>query len=276
MATEQLGVEIRTQQNIKWISLRSGFLCETSDKPKVEFVEASTKNKSGEVFNFYAKNYKNITGYITNIRKHSHDFKNGGSQTGWNVTIDTTKEIYTLFVSTKERPYANLMTVLLNINFNDPVRFTAFVDKRDQNMPKKVLLLYQGGEKPVQPKYQEKWLSRTLLKKLGANKVSREKGEAEIPLTEDEKKKLVLLPDGTVDNTYPYVTQNADEKSWSFDAWHNFLVDKMEEVVIPACQLAEDSRKAIRVMDQEASIETHEDSIPEFSGPPMDDDDIPF
>lgn len=234
---EKIGIEEAKSNNVKYLTLRTGKICETyreydESRQKDGFVPAQTKNKAGEITEFFAKNYDKLTGYVDNIKKASRDLPSGATITSYNIRINIGEDVkYILSVGTQERPYHRMLSVLGNINFNEPVRFQAFMDKRDPNNEQKVLLMYQGGDKPVQPKYRERWLSQLIAKKIKDG----------IELTEEELSKLFLDKKGKPSLDYPYIKQKKDLK-WSFDDWGEYIEEKVEEEVIPAVKAAAEER----------------------------------
>lgn len=270
----ELGAKEKTTQNVKFIGLRTGYLSETSKEPKSGFLPATTKNKSGTEYHFFAKNYEEIVGYITDVRWHSHELPEGGSIDGWNITIDTTKDVFVFGLMSKDKPYTRGMSVLLNIDFTQPVRFVAFLDKRGTS-PKKVLLMYQDGEKPVQPKFAEKWLSRELMARL---KDLKENPKTALPLDERDEKNIERDEKGVPDNSYPYIRQNLDKK-WSFDAWTNFLMEQVTDNVLPAVEAANNARPAFERQPSNDVIEDDDNyngDVDMDNAPMASDDEIPF
>lgn len=274
------GADESQASNRIFVNLRLGRITQTwkpknpNDPPPPGFSPQQTKTKDGRVNHFTAKTFDHITGFVNDIRWHTHKLADGTLLAGWNITIDAAdKGVFVLGVNTNERPYQRLMNCLLSVDFTQTVRFIGFMGKNPKTeQPQRVLLLTQGldpeTKKPIwiQPVHQEKWLSRLLIQKL------REK----IPLTEHEEGNVSRMKDGSFNKDYPYIVQNANE-SWSFDAWNNFLHEQMEEFVIPNVQTAAEDR-GNRIPP--ASVPTDDvPDMPEFAGTaPADDDDmeIPF
>lgn len=267
MAQEELGAQESQGLNRMFVNLRIGKIAQTSNTQFDGFVPAQTKNKSGDITSFFAKPYDKITGYVTDIRWHTHKLADGTVLKSWNITIDTTEQVFVLGVSAKDRPFQRAMNTFLNIDFNNPVRFVGFMGEYE-GKPQKVLLMYQGGEKPVQPMYQERWLSRLIINKL--------KEGAE--LTEKEEKNVKRMSGGKFDKDYPYIVENADG-GWSLDAWNNFLFNKIHDEVIPNVQAANERRGTSPANGSEEAKEAAAIAGDEFAGPrsaAANDDDIPF
>ena len=271
------GADESQASNRIFVNLRLGRITQTW-KPKTEnelpppgYRPESTKNKSGVVNHFIAKTFGHITGFVNDIRWHTHKLQDGTMLSGWNITVDTgEKGVFVLGVSTNERPYQRLMNCLLAVDFTKTVRFVGFMGKHPKTeKPQRVLLITQSldpeTKKPIwiQPVHQEKWLSRLLIQKL------REK----MPLTEYEEGNVSRMKDGSFNKDYPYIVQNVNE-SWSFDTWNNFLHEQMEEFVIPNVQVAAEER-GNRMPPAMVPTEDVPD-MPEFAGPAPEDDDIPF
>ncbi|MGE3953528.1 MAG: hypothetical protein AB7F88_19765 [Pyrinomonadaceae bacterium] len=269
------GAEESSSVHRIFVNLRAGKIGQTSDKPIEGYREFTNVNKAGQEFKFYAKTYDHLTGFVDDIRWHTHKLQDGTVLSGWNITIDTGAQgTFVLGVSTKDRPFQQLMNCLVNVDFGRTVRFVGFWGKNQFNdRPQKVLLLSQGldpaTKKPiwVQPAHEQKWLSRLLIQKLKEG----------VPLTEQEERNVSRMHDGKFNKEYPYIVQNADE-SWSFDTWNNFLHEQMDELVIPACKFAYDERANGSRLESAAGID--ESDLPDFAGPtpaaPASDDDIPF
>ncbi len=272
-----LGAEESQGSNRIYVSLRTGKICQTdSKKQPAGFKPAQTQNKDKTINNFFAKEYDHLTGYVTDVRWHTHKLNDGTVLSGWNVTIDTTKEVYVLQVSTNDRPFERFMNVMLAVDFEKPVRFVAFMGKHKQTgHPQKVLLLTQqmnADGKPIwlQPITPEKWLSRGIINKLKQN----------LALTEAEENNISRMADGTFNKEYPYIVQGLDEK-WSMDAWRNFLLEQVHEFVIPNVQAANAARGVISHSESSSQPSADvplEDDSSVISGPPIGsaDDDIPF
>jgi hypothetical protein len=94
----ELGAAEARASNAKFVNLRIGKIAQTSKDPQVGFSPAKTVNKSGTENHFFAKPYDHITGYIDEIRWHEHTLKDGTVLTGWNVAINTGKDLYILSV----------------------------------------------------------------------------------------------------------------------------------------------------------------------------------
>lgn len=225
-----------------WLSLRTGRLCLTSSDELPGYKPAYTENKSGEKTHFFAKEFESVAAYVDDMRWHVKEFDNGAKTSGWNIALNTgdSETSFMFTISDKERPFNRLMSALASCDFTQPVKLVGFKG-RDGN---KVLLVYQDdtpGAKPVSPKYQERWLSQDLIKKLKAGQ----------PLSDDEKQRFAydaagnIVPRMTYDDTtgelsktgFPYITQSPDGK-WSTAVWTVFLKEKMEQDVIPAIKAA--------------------------------------
>ncbi len=265
-----LGAEEAKGEGRIFVNLRIGKIAQTSNEPREGFKPASTKNKDGSVNNFFAKSYEKITGYVTDIRWHTHTLRDGTVLAGWNITIDTTNEVFVLGVNKNDRPYQRVMNTLLNVDFERPVMFVGFMGKDKQDRPQKVLLLSQElgeNKKPcwLQAYHEEKWLSRIIIDKLKQG----------VGLTEQEERQVSRDQNGNFSKEYPYIVQGADGK-WSWDVWNNFLYEQMTDRVIPEVERIASERGAIA---RDSAV----DDLPaeEFSGPmsgpgPAYDDDIPF
>lgn len=240
----------------QYVSMRIGSLCLTSKEPMEGYEPAKTVNKSGTEYHFFAKRLPFLTGYIEDINLNQTEF-DGKTLTSWNLVLDVGRdEEWVISIKEGERPFTRLMSTLCNIDFRQPVKFVGFTG-RDKN---KVLLLYQddvdevtGKEKPVQAKYPERWMSTELADKIKSGVELSERDEWNV--ARDEK--------GNIDSTYPYITQSAVTGKWSFDRWNDFLFQKMQEDVIPACQRAAEARANVPA---DNAIE----------GEVIEDDDIPF
>lgn len=270
-----LGAEESQGSNRIFVNLRTGKIAQTSNSEIAGFKPSTTKNKDGTVNHFFAKEFDKITGYITDIRWHTHKLQDGTTLMGWNVTIDTTKEVYVLGVSSNDRPFQRFMNVCLAVDFEKPVMFVAFMGKHKvTDQPQKVLLLSQGmnpeTNKPIwiQPVHEEKWLSRTIIDKL-------KHGD---DLTEAEERNVSRNKDGSFNKEFPYIHEKIDGK-WSFDNWDEFLHEQMKEFVIPNVAAANQLRGA---MTHTGPASIGNDIPEEYDGPPTappssdPNDDIPF
>lgn len=271
-----LGAEESQGSNRIYVSLRTGKICQHRKDPLDGYKPAQTKNKDGTINNFFAKEYDHITGFVTDVRWHTHKLPDGTVLSGWNVTIDTTKEVYVLQVSSNDRPFERFMNVLLNVDFEKPVMFVAFMGKNKKTeAPQKVLLLSQElspeTNKAVwlQPVLEEKWLSRPVINKCKQG----------LPLVEEEERQVSRNQDGSVNWQYPYIVQGVDEK-WSIDAWRNHLMEHVQEHVIPNVEAANKARGVINHSGSSTSITNDmpiEEDVATVTGPPQPpDDDIPF
>ncbi len=269
----QLGAEESTGLNRTYVNLRIGKIAQTSNTQLAGFVPAQTKNKAGQITSFYARPYDKITGYVTDIRWHTHTLADGTVLTGWNITIDTTKEVFVLGLGSKDRPFERVMNTLINVDFDKPVMFVGFMGKgKNGGAGQKVLLLSQeiGADgKPVwlQPAMGEKWLSRMIIDKL----------KQKVPLTEHEERNVSRMADGSFNKDYPYIVQNVDE-SWSLDTYRNFLHEQMKDIVIPNVQAANNARGPLSSSGSAATIAPDVALEEETAPTPATayDDDIPF
>jgi hypothetical protein len=271
MSRMPLGAEESQNSGRIWVNLRIGKIAQTSNSPVEGFVPAQTENKSGQITNFFAKPYDHITGYVTDIRWHTKEFSDGGTTSGWNITIDTGKEVFVLQLRSTDRPYHRVMNCLISADFDNPIRFVGFLGEY-QGKKQKVLLLSQelnAEGKPVwlEPSYAERWLSRAIIEKLRQG----------LELTEQEEKNVKRTSDGKFDKDYPYIHQKNDGK-WSFDAWDDFLYEKMKSEVIPSV-IEANQKRGVPTPDDD-SIEHQEAAAVAAAGngSPINnsDDDIPF
>jgi len=271
-----LGAEESQAANRIFVNLRIGKIAQTSDKQLEGFKPEQTQNQAGTVYHFFAKSYDHITGYVTDIRWHTHTMKDGTVLKGWNITIDTTSQVYVLGVSSKDRPFQRVMSTLVAVDFEKPVMFVGFMGKhKGSGKPQKVLLLSQergADNKPLwlQPVAEEKWLSRLIINKLKEG----------VELNEYEERNVSRTTDGKFNKDYPYIVENADG-GWSFDTWNNFLHEQMKEFVIPNVQAANEARNAMSStgLENQETFDLPEEAM--MTGPapgasPMPEDDIPF
>lgn len=268
-----LGAPDSVQSNRIFVNLRTGKIAQTSNTQLPGFKSATTKNKDNTFNHFYAKEKDHVTGYVTEIRWHTHKLPDGTMLTGWNVTINTTEEVYVLHIGSNDRPFHRFMACCLNVDFEQPVMFLAFMGKNKEDKPQKVLLLSQefgADNKPIwiKPALEEKWLSRVIIDKL------KEKS----PLTDYDERNVSRNPDGTFNKDYPYIHQKVDGK-WSFDTWDDHLQEAMRNIVIPNVEAADKKRGLISTLSAASA-----DVPDEYTGPPAEstaapygpDDDIPF
>lgn len=266
------GVEESQASNRIFVNLRIGKIAQTSNTEREGFVPAQTKNQAGEVKHFFAKTYDHITGYVTDVRWHTHTLQNGTVLNGWNITIDSGDAgVFVLGVSSKDRPYQRVMSTLVAVDFERPVRFIGFMGQNKKTQqPQKVLLLTQemgADKKPIwlQPVSEEKWLSRSIINKL--------KGGVE--LTDAEERNVSRDKDGKFNKDYPYIVENVDG-SWSFDQWNNFLHEQIYEFVIPNVQAANNARGLAEPATSETSLPMEVAETGPTSGSIPPEDDIPF
>lgn len=278
----ELGAAEARHSNAKFLDLRIGKIAQTSKEQREGFSPATTKNKSGTEHHFFAKPYDSITGYIDDIRWHTHTLQDGTVLTGWNIAINTGNDLYILGVSSNDRPFDGLMNSLCNVDFTQPVKFQGFWGEQKNSQgqktgkKQKVLLMYQTEGDPkafVKGKYEMKWLSQLLVKKL----------KEKIEISEDEKRNLAYKPDGKIDGDYPYIKEKLDGK-WNFDNWREFLMGEMYTYVIPAVEIAKSDRGEISTGtiivedDDDLAIGGRYDAQAPGFNPSEEDDDsqIPF
>lgn len=244
----ELGADLRTLNRRIYVSLRSGRICETSDKELPGYVKRVNYGMNDTPYPFYAKEYDSITGFITDVRWHEHTLDNGNKVTGWKATINTTKEVFVLTISATDRPFTRFMGTLRAVEFAKPVLLKAFKTRnKTTGRDEKFLLLSQ--EKNVDGTFiwlkepeRARWLNRELIdrcKAAAAKKIAPE-------LTEEERDLLCWNEDGTINWQYPYITQKTDGK-WSFDNWTEHLHECMRNEVIPAIAEANTVRGPIEI-----------------------------
>jgi hypothetical protein len=259
----ELGAREARSSNVTFVNLRIGRIAQTANEQLPGFIPAKTVNASGVEHHFFAKPYEDLTGYIDEIRWREHTLTNGTVLTGWNIAINTGGRVFVLEIGSLDRPFEHTMNTLCSVDFSKPVRFVGFLGKgKDGTKKQKVLMLTQSDEEKdwVKGKYEMKFLSQMLVKKL------REKME----LTEDERRNVAYLPDGKIDGNYPYIKEKLDGK-WSFEAWREFLMERIYTDVLPAVDAAKAERG-----------EFHAEAAPtatEYTGIVVDDNDdgeIPF
>lgn len=244
----QIGIEERNGKPKKYLSLRTGRICETSNKQEPGFTPAFTENQAGKKTEFFAREHRALTAYVDNLSWYEKTLDNGTVLKGWQLLLNVGDPDfdYIFSISEKERPFHHFMSSLANCDLAEPIKFLAFKDEHDR----KKLYLYQAeGEKPptIKPKYPERWLNSALLQKLR----EMAKPGNQIKLTDDEKSQLAYGADGRMlgimkydevegqlsDTGYPYIVQKADGK-WNWDAWTEFLKQKVTQDVIPAIKEA--------------------------------------
>lgn len=262
------GVGESRLSNRIYVNLRCGDIAETSNKEREGFTPETTKNQAGTEYNFFAKKYPHLTGYVVDIKWHTHTLPSGTVLTGWNIFIDTGgPKLFVLGIGSQDGPYSRLMATLPGVNFERPVRFVGFMGEY-KNRPSKVLLLSQQQDaagKPIwlQPKTEAKWLSRLIIDKLKQG----------VALTETEEKNVSRDKDGKFNKDYPYIVQKPDGK-WSFDTWESFLFEQMNEFVIPNVLAACEARGYRHNEHSEpAKPEVPADIA---NAPVLPEDDIPF
>lgn len=256
----ELGAAEARASNAKFVNLRIGKIAQTSKDPQEGFSPAKTINKSGTENHFYAKPYDSIAGYVDEIRWHTHTLTDGTILSGWNITVNTGNDLFVLGISSKDRPFTRLMSTLCNVDFNEPIKFVGFMGEYE-GKKQKVLLVKQenaeGVEYNVQPKYEAKFLSTLIVKKL----------KEKVDLTDKEKQNVAYTAEGKIDKDYPYIKEGLDGK-WQFDAWTNFLMERMQEDVIPFVDVTKEGRGDVEFSGEartEAPVVVQDD-----------DDDIPF
>jgi hypothetical protein len=235
--------------------------------PREGFSHRQRTNKSGQVSEFYAKEYDELGGFIDSIWWDTHTLPDGTPLRSWKLLINDGEKEYVLQVGDKENPFNRLMSVLLTVDFTRPVLFKAF-EGRDG---RKVLLIAQDTDedgKPtwLHPLYPERWLSRIIIDKLKQN----------IPLNEKEERNVARTADGKFDRDYAYIVQNIDG-SWSFDTWRNFLMERMQEEVLPNVEEAAKARP--KQTNGFTPGDAYEPDAPPFTGTAaagVDDEEIPF
>jgi len=267
MDNYKLGATETRESNRVYLNLRTGKLSETSKEDKPGFKPFTTKNASGQEYHFFAKTYDDLTAYIKDVQWHEFEYE-GKKIVGWNIILDTFDKEYCLQINSSDRPYQTIMSVLPNVDFTKPVRVVAFLGKSSAGKPQKVLLFTQNllldTREWVKAKYEPKWLSRLL-----ANKV-----KEGVPLSDDEERNVAFLPDGKPDKDFPYIREKSDG-TWSFDAWTDFLLDKMHSEVIPAVKAATENRTAPE-REYSGTDDFDNDFISAGSLGGNDDDEIPF
>jgi hypothetical protein len=254
----ELGAKESSGSNRIYVGLRIGKIAQTLKEPREGFHPAKTVNKAGKETHFFAKAYDELVGYVTGLRWKTSELTDGTVLTGWDVTIDTGDQEFVLHVSSNDRPYQRFMSCLLNVDFSRPVKFVGFMGHNNGKSQKVLLLTQSDKEKDwVQPKYQERWLSQDIVKKL----------KEKLPLTEQDQRNVAYLSDGKIDGNYPYIKQLSDGK-WSADNWNEFLFEKMNEEVLPAIEEANSHRgsKSIAVGQSDGYVAVEEE----------EDSDIPF
>lgn len=247
--------ESRDSGNRVYLNLRTGKISEVSkneDESRPGFKPFTTENKSGTKYHFFARTFDDLKGYVKEIKWHEHTLADGTRLAGWNISIDTGGEIeYVLQIQTNDRPYQVLMNLLPSVDFNNPVRIVAFMGKDKNGKTQKVLLMTQNPDQTakdwVKPAFEQKWLTKDIYNRVknGLDGIKKDK----IKMTEDEEQSIarnvVFKPDGSFDATYPYIKEKS-EGGWSFEAWTEFLFDKMESEVLPRVEEAQTSREASR------------------------------
>jgi hypothetical protein len=273
----QLGIKESTDTNRIYLNLRIGKIAQTSKDEKPGFKPVFTTNKSGARFDFFAKSYDELTGYVKAIDWHKSEFSDGGTSQGWNIAIDTGAGEYVLYLADKDRPFHRVMSVLGRVDFAQPVKFIGFSGKGG-----KVLLLYQSegeGAKPVQPKWQEKWLSKLLRQKV-KEKIELTDKERESLAYDDAGKILGVMKYDEIEETFtdgfPYIVQGEDDK-WDFSIWTKYLMDKMRSEVIPAVNAATENRVELFIDSRNAENDSDDDYLPDSHYQPSEpDSDVPF
>lgn len=236
MARFTPGAEERTGGNYIYVSLRTGRICQTSDKELEGYKPAFTVNRDETRNNFFAKEYDHIVGHVQDITWRMRELNDGTKLGGWNIKIDAAEAgVFILEVKTMDRPYHWFMNCLLNADFNEPLYLRGFATEYKGKTQKGLFMSQELDDNNeaimLQPAYAERWLSTEIKAKLLA-------GEA---IDSKEEKNVARDLDGKFDDTYPYVRQKADGK-WSFDAWDDFLYQKMLSDVIPAMKAAAANR----------------------------------
>ena len=273
-----LGASVADTTRKTYVNLRTGRIAQTSKEPLDGFEPAFTTKKDGTKTHFFAKEYKEIIGYITALNWHVSTFPDGSTDGGaWNVDIDTGSEIFCLSVKKTDRPFLRFCSVLCGINFDEPVRFAGY-KFLEGGHDKKVLCLYQfGTEGAMQPIFQEKWLSQTLKDKIRGKEELNENDQKNLAFSDDG---TILKPmvfdemEGTFSEGYPYIVQSSDLK-WDLGIWTKFLDAKVKEIVLPMIAEANAKRNPIEMNGEPYVDEPEMSGVPEWQKP-VDDDDIPF
>lgn len=121
-----------TQGNKTYLQIWDSSICQKSNQERAGFVPAEKDgvpvlDKDGK--QVYVKRYPGFNGTITDIEWFSKDLAGGKKIEGYNVTVEDGGEVFNLSVPANSTPYSVFVNVAGNIDFDQPVDFSAWKDK---------------------------------------------------------------------------------------------------------------------------------------------------
>lgn len=163
------GLQEQTDTGTIYLKIKHSSICEESkaDQPGFEPVEV-TNPRTGENITKYIKRYKGVEALVCKVEWYERDFE-GTPFMGFNLYLDANGVPCVLDLPLKSRVTSRFMKLAENIDFMQPVEFSAWHDRKSdstafnvrqngESVPQKYTMEHPGDcPPPVQSKVTKKW-----------------------------------------------------------------------------------------------------------------------
>lgn len=219
-----MALGLKKENNTVFLTVKHHCLCEESKSPRDGFQAIEVTNpKTKETVVKHIRAYEFVEGLITKIEWYDTKDSYSTRYLGYKIHIDADGQPVVLDLPFKTRPYDAFTKFAENIDFTQPVRFSAWHDRKNDA----TAFCARHGENVIRYKY------------------TRENPGKMPPAEHDE------------------VT------GWDFKRQRVWLKERIDKVVIPACQKAAEMRqRPVENIDPQEPFGYHDDELTS--------DDIPF
>ena len=136
-----MGLETYDNSGKIFLKLKHGCLCEESKAERDGFKKVEGNLQDGTHYVKWIKPYKAVSGFVDRIEWYDREH-NGRKFRGWNLHITDDDESYVLDIPFANRANSRWMKLAENIQFDEPVRFSAWNDRKTDTLAFNV---QQGG-----------------------------------------------------------------------------------------------------------------------------------
>jgi hypothetical protein len=127
MALEEYG-----ESNGTYLKIKHSCICQESKTEKDGYKKVEGTLKDGTPWKKWIRPYKAVSGYVDKIERYDREHE-GRKFRGWNITINDEGTRYFLDIPFDSRVNGRWMKLAESIDYNKPVRFSAWHDKKSDS-----------------------------------------------------------------------------------------------------------------------------------------------
>jgi hypothetical protein len=126
------GLQEQTETGTKFLKIKHHSICEESKEEQAGFKPVEVTNpRTGETLTKYIKQYKGVEALVCKIEWYDTGEKYETRYMGWKIHMDADGMPCVLDLPFNSRPAGRFMRLAENLNFAEPVEFSAWYDKKN-------------------------------------------------------------------------------------------------------------------------------------------------